>query len=120
VRALRGGIPRGLPSHRTPEAFQYRGYVQALMMRLGLRRPIDADVRAWLKEAGRSHLALDRLHGELVAALGKPNRKREARRLERLIFKHRGQLLGLEAHLAELARPYVKPLVERLNAGGRT
>jgi hypothetical protein len=89
------------------------------MRRLGLSRPLDAGVRQWLREAGRSHLALDRLHGELVAALAKPNRKREARRLERLIFKTRGQLLGIEKRLEELASPIRKrPLVETLAAGG--
>jgi hypothetical protein len=120
MRALVGGVPRALADHRRRESRTYVHYVQALMTRLGLTRPLDAGVRAWLREAGRAHMALDRLHDQLEVMLSKSNRKKEARRLERQIWKTRGQLLGIERRLEELAPGTRKrPLVETLAGGGR-
>jgi len=124
MKALRGYVPRALDDHRTREALAYRRYVAATMKRLGLSGTPDFDLRVWLREAGRSHLQLDRLHSQLEAALAKPNRRKEARRLERQVWKTRGQLLAIERRLEELARSTLQRRprsgLELLQGEGRT
>jgi hypothetical protein len=110
MRALRGGIPRALPSHRTRRAFAYRVYCAAKLARLG---PLPADARPWLKEAGRLTLDLDALRDEAevvrqVFTNGAGRRARDTarvklRQLERRAGRLRVALEAAERRLEELA-----------------
>jgi len=99
VRALAGGIPRGLKNHRTPEGFAFGTYVRAKLRRLG---PLPADARPLLREAGRLMLDLERLREEQDQAL-KRRRLTVARRIDRRLVPLRTQFLTIEARLEELA-----------------
>lgn len=100
MRALRGGIPRALPDHRTANGVQYGRYCRAVVKRLG---KLGRDAMPTLEEAGLAVLDLRRLRVEIAAAQARPNRRREVRRLERDRGRLRRQLLDLERRLEELA-----------------
>jgi len=103
VRRLAGGIPRALPSHRTPEGAAYGSYCRAILRRLG---PLGPESMPTLKEAGRVVLELERVNRDAAAAervRNKRRRDRELARLDRRKWSLRDQLVKLERRLAELA-----------------
>jgi hypothetical protein len=120
VRRLRGGIPRALKSHLTPEAYAYRAYVEAMLKRLG---PLDRAAMVTLRESGLVTVELTRVRGELEQARAKPNRRREERRLRRVEASLRGQLMAIERRLEEIAHDrsngHGRTLAEQLSGGGR-
>jgi hypothetical protein len=98
MKGLRGGIPRALRSHRTPEGAAYGTYCRAKLDRLG---PLPKDAMPTLREAGLVILELSRIHRESEA----PRlRRRDRARLRRQAVILRSQLVQLEKRLEELAQ----------------
>jgi hypothetical protein len=103
VRALRGGIPRALPSHKTREGWAYRRLIEATRSRLP---SLPAAAAPMLREAALATLDLARLRGDLEvlrARRGPGVRRQEERRLRSEIRKTRVQMLLLDRRLDELA-----------------
>jgi hypothetical protein len=117
VRALTGGIPRALRSHRSAEGDAYGRYCRAKVERLG---SLPADARPWLRAAGLLVLDLDRLSGEAEAAravlsngAGRRARERarvQIRQLERRAARCRASLEAAERRIEELAGKNGKPV----------
>ena len=110
MRALKGGIPRAFPNHRTPKGYEYGHYLRSILKDLG---PLPPRVAPTLKEAGLLVIErLPELHAEervLKATLDGLRGKRlerAQRRLQRIRRDLRGarsELLSLERRLEELA-----------------
>ena len=62
-RRLAGGIPRGVPNHRSLDGVRYRSYCRAKAERL-FAGTVSADAKVLLGEAGRAAVDLERLDAE--------------------------------------------------------
>jgi hypothetical protein len=114
VRALAGGIPRALRSHRSAEGALYGAYTRAILARLG---ELPHDAKPTLKAAGMVVLELERLGADLERARTR-QRRRDQNRIRRQMVILRTQLLTLEKRLEEIAERQPRDWTEVL-AGGR-
>jgi len=89
------GLPRALRRHDTPEGIAYRRYLDGLLDRFGVSRPLPKALVNPLREAGIATLELRRLQADLEGLRerrGGGVRRQEERRLRGEIRKTRVQV----------------------------
>jgi len=101
MRALAGGVLRVSADGRSAEQRRFSAHCRAYAERCG--GTVPADARTLLRECWRVMLDLDRLNGDLDAAVAR-RRRRDERRIRRQLTIMRSQLFAFERRLDELAQ----------------